>query len=315
MIRTRFRPGFVQVLLQLLFCSVLVAVSSCSQGPADLPAGERPIPALLEPSERVDFRKLPLQGANNFRDLGGYPAAGDRVTRWGLVYRSDKLSDLTDQDIGYLQRLGLHRIVDLRSQAEKDSDPDQLGASLQQVYVPMPIEVSEAQIRELEEKIKSGDLSAEQSRQFLRDANRAFVDDYTPLYSEWLHSLLKTGNLPIVFHCTEGKDRTGFAAAILLLAVGVDEQLVFDDYLASNQYLADSTDSKLRWVKIMSLFQVDTEAIRPVFNVERSYLQSAFQRISERYGSFQAYLREGLGIDAEEQQQLTLLITQPVPQH
>lgn len=307
------RNGF-RIFRQLLIGGALVAATACSQGPADLAAEKRPIPALMEPGERIEFRKLPLQGANNFRDLGGYPAADDRVTRWGLVYRSDKLSDLTDEDIDYLQRLGLHRIVDLRSQAEKEAEPDQLGDSLQRAYVPMPIEVSAAQIKVLEEKIMAGDLSAEQSRQFLRDANRAFVDDYTPLYSQWLHSLLEAGNLPIVFHCTEGKDRTGFAAAILLLTVGVDEQVVFEDYLASNQFLADSTDGKLRWVKIISLFQVDTEAIRPIFSVERSYLQSAFERIRQQYGSFQIYLREGLGIDAEEQQQLTLLMTQPRPQ-
>lgn len=293
----------------LLIAVILAAIAGCSREISDLPPSQRPIPALLPETERAELRALPVSGARNFRDLGGYPAAENRITRWGLLYRSAKLSELDSDDQAYLQRLQLQRIVDFRSPAEVEDEPDALGAELSQHYLAMPIAVSEADTQQLMESIESGSLTPDQSRQFLVKANRHFVDEYTPQYSAWLHSLLDQQSTPMVFHCSEGKDRTGFGAAILLLTLGVDKTEVMRDYLASNQYLLPSVDRRMTMMKWMSLFQLDTDAIRPVFLVEQQYLESAFGRIDERYGSFQNYLRTGLGIDQEEQQRLVMLYT------
>lgn len=301
--------GARRTLNRLLLVASVFLVAACTRSPADLPAQQRPIPAELAAEARQASRLLPLEGANNFRDLGGYATTDNRVTRWGMLYRSAKLSDLSDDDQAYLQRLHLKRIVDFRSPAETTDEPDQLGTSLQAIYRPLPIAVSEADTQRLMDKIDAGELTAEESRQFLVRANRHFVDDYSDTYSQWLHSLLDAGNLPMVFHCSEGKDRTGFAAALLLLTVGVDKQQVMQDYLASNRYLEASVDRRMLMMKVLSLFQFDADAIRPVFSVERQYLQSAFDRIDERYGSFDNYLQAGLDIDPQERRRLVELFT------
>lgn len=295
--------------LLLVLAPLFVTIAGCSRDAADLPPADRPIPAMLPGDERAAMRELPLEGARNFRDLGGYPAANNRVTRWGVLYRSAKLSDLSADDQAYLQRLQLQSIVDFRSALETADEPDKLGPVLQQHYLALPIAVSEADTKRLMEKIEAGSLTAQESKQFLVSANRHFVDEYSAQYSNWLHSLLDENNTPMVFHCSEGKDRTGFGAAILLLAVGVDRSDVMRDYLASNQYLLASVDKRMTMMKWMSLFQLDTDAIRPVFLVERQYLESAFARIDERYGSFENYLRTGLDIDPQEQQRLVQLFT------
>lgn len=298
----------------LLLC-VLVFLAGCEQQLSDLPPDQRPIPAEQEMEQRASLRRLPVEGANNFRDLGGYPVAGGRITQWGLVYRSDALSDLTTDDQRYLQRLGLNRIVDLRSEQEQMDEPDRLSPELSAKYVAMPVPVSEADTQILMDKISEGNLTAVDSHNFLIKANRLLVDDYTELYSRWLHSLLDANNLPLVFHCTEGKDRTGFGAALLLLTLGADKELVMQDYLASNQYLEASVDRRLTMMRVLSLFQMDTSAIRPVFTVSAEFIQSAFNRIDERYGSFDRYLREGLDIDETEQAQLIAMLTvaRPAP--
>ena len=90
---------------------------------SQLSADERPIPAQLPPEERLALRKLPFEQAHNFRDLGGYLSGDGRYTRWGKIYRTDKLSSLSEQDQRYLQRLGVKRIVDFRSDEERNTAP------------------------------------------------------------------------------------------------------------------------------------------------------------------------------------------------
>ena len=296
----------------LITALALVAVSlcACDSGPASLAADKRPIPAELPRTERTAHRDLPLQGAYNFRDLGGYPTADGRTTRWGLVYRSGQLSDLSGEDQRYLQRLHLKRVVDFRSQGEVSADPDQLGDDSSAQLVLMPINVTGANPQLMEEKIRSGNVTAEEMERFMVDANHTFVEKYTALYSRWLHSFLNAGNLPAVFHCSAGKDRTGFGAAILLRTLGVDQKIVMQDYMASNQYNAEYIEHMLLMVKIGSFFRADTDALKPVFTVEPKYLQAAFDTIDKEYGSFENYLRDGLKITPEQQQQLINTLTE-----
>lgn len=302
-------PSVNRAMRYCLYVLFITTLAACSRSVSDLPPSERPIPASLPEAQREASRLLPLEGAKNVRDLGGYPTGEQRMVRWGVFYRSANLADLSTDDQVYMQRLQLQRIVDFRSATEVNDEPDKLGDELQPHYVPMPIAVSEADTKQLMQNIESGSLTADESRQFLVSANRHFVDEYTPLYSEWLHALLDPRNTPMLFHCTEGKDRTGFGAAVLLLTLGVGKPDVMRDYLASNRYLEASVDKRMALMKWASLFQLDTDAIRPVFLVEPQYLESAFQRINERYGSFDNYLRDGLGIDREEQQRLIALYT------
>ena len=297
------------ILAYLVVVPLLAFMAGCDSGPASLAAADRPIPAQLPPAEREAFRRLPLEGAHNFRDLGGYKTQDGRVTKWGLVYRSDELSGLTRADQQYLGRLDLKTVVDFRSDMERVKDPDQIGTATSAREITMPITVTGADVSGISDRIKSGELTEAESFQFMVDANREFVETYTPLYRQWIHTLLDPNTLPTVFHCTAGKDRTGFGAAILLRALGVDQATVMSDYLASNGYNEQAVERMFLLIRLSSFFQTDTSSLKPLFSVNPEYLETAFSTINRKYGSFENYLRSALQLTIDQQQQLIDLLT------
>jgi protein-tyrosine phosphatase len=291
---------------------LLFSLLGCSRGPESLSANERPIPSQLPSNERESLRKLPFKGAHNFRDLGGYKTTDGRQIKWGLLYRSDKLSELTSTDEQYMERLSLKRIVDFRSVAEREAQPDRIAPDSSIRIEQLPVNVSGVNPDLIKNKIESGDVSQQEMSKLLIDANREFVEKYTPLYREWIQSLLDKDAVPMVFHCTAGKDRTGFAAALVLLALGVPKDTVMSDYLATNTFTGEHVEKTLLVIKLASFFQTDVEAIRPLFGVEAEFLQEAFNAIDEHYGSTENYLQNGLGLDKEKLSQLKNLLTEAI---
>ena len=194
---------------QFLLLIIMFGLVGCGGSAGD--AQQRVVPANLAAAEREAYRKLPMDGADNFRDLGGYKTRDGRTVKWGLVYRADSLAELSDQDLEYLQRLGIKQIVDFRTPFEKEEDPDRLPPSVN--YVERPIEVEGTAVKELFEKISGGDIDDLNAMELMENANRAFVTSQQHVYGPHLKSLLDDNNLPSVAHCTGGKDRAGFGAA------------------------------------------------------------------------------------------------------
>lgn len=278
------------------------AIAACALALAcgGLPAPEeRAIPAQLPEALRDAGRQLPVEGAHNFRDLGGYATADGRRLKWGVLYRSNALADLTDDDLAYLARLGLQRVVDFRSPAERERDPDRLPASPDLDVVLRPIQGDALDPAELRDRLLAGEGSADDWQRMLVEANRAFVRDFGGVYAAFLRDLADTDELPLVFHCTAGKDRAGFAAAVALLAAGVPRETIMRDYLLTNELSADHTGRVLRLLRIFSLFRARPEAVRPLFEARREYLQAAFDAIDADFGGTDAWLRDGLAADAE----------------
>ena len=271
---------------------------------SQLSADERPIPAQLPPEERLALRKLPFEQAHNFRDLGGYLSGDGRYTRWGKIYRTDKLSSLSEQDQRYLQRLGVKRIVDFRSDEERNTAPHPLHPESRILIDPLPINVEAAQIERVTARLQEQNVSAEDMVEFLMSANRAMVTHFTDTYRNWIHSLLSDDHYPQLFHCTAGKDRTGLAAALLLRALGVSEETVMEDYLATNHYTAARIDEIIRQIQEMDVFKVEEPVIRTLFHVQPQYINAAFEVIAERYGDIEAYLQDGLALDRFQREQL-----------
>ena len=119
------------------------------------------------------------------------------------------------------------------------------------------------------------------------------------VYSKFLKDLIKNEG-PTLFHCTAGKDRAGFAAAITLIALGVPKEVAINDYMKTNAFTADRIDDMLDQIKLMSLFQADVEILRPLLGVEQEYIETAFKTAEQTYGSLENYIREGLEISDEE---------------
>jgi protein-tyrosine phosphatase len=250
----------------------------------------------------VERRHVALEGAQNFRDLGGYTTEDGRQVRWGLLYRSDNLAHLTDADLERIRSMGIRLVCDFRSPEEKAEEPDRLPADDPPGVAALPIFDESFSPSDLRERFSAGDLGDLDLRQTLTDANRLFATRFAAQYRTMLELLSQPENLPAVVHCTAGKDRAGFASAVILLTLGVPEESVYEDFLLTNHYTAQRIERTLWTIRLVSLFRVDPEQVRPVLGVERGYLAAALDEIQKRYGSFDAYRREALGFDDAETQ-------------
>lgn len=271
----------------------------------------RPVPALMPESERESWRRLPLQGARNFRDLGGYLTGDGARLKWGVIYRADGLHNLTGSDLVYLTRLGIRTVVDFREQYEFERSPDRLPDGVR--HVALPITVGGEDVRqEIVRAIKEAtdlDLS-----DFLVDVGQKLVTEHTPVYRTWLRELADNElAVPHVFHCSAGKDRTGFAAGLLLRILGVPFDTVLHDYEKSNVFLERFFRSVLRRVRIFSLFRRDGNVLIPMFIADPRYLETSFATIDREWGDFARYVADGLGLSTGDVDRLRARLLERVP--
>lgn len=227
-------------------------------------------------------RVLPLQGATNFRDLGGYPGHGGRPLRWRRLFRSDHLAGLTEADHAALAGLGLARSFDFRGVDERAATPYQLPGVVQH-----PLSIEPTVVQRMQDMVAAGQqLTASVAVDLMQDLYRALVNDQAHRFAELFEQLL-AAEAPVVFHCTAGKDRTGFAAALILSALGVPRDLVVQDYLLTNQYFrhAPPTDS-----------DTPAEALAVLWRVEPGFLDAALQVVDTDHGGIERYLRQRLGL-------------------
>ena len=231
-------------------------------------------------------RSLHLASAPNFRDAGGYRTADGSWVKMGVVYRTGDISKLTGADLAELQRLGIHTIYDLRTDSEVAASPDQVPAGAKDIR---------ENVLGAADTGSFSSTSAAESVQIMQQAEVTMVDSASAqtAYHDVLTGIATGRNLNVVYHCTAGKDRTGWASAALLTALGVPEQTVLADYLASNDYNAASNAATLA-----SLPAAYAAVYKPLLAVDPSYLNSGFTEVQKQYGSFGGYLKKGLDLDS-----------------
>lgn len=231
---------------------------------------------------------LRLASADNFRDVAGpgYPTRDGGRVRREMFYRSNELQ-LTHEDATSLSTLGIRAIHDLRGQLEIDAHPDVEvpGATWQHVEISgIPTEMVE------------GLADSAAAHRVMREVYESFVR--TPQarasYARLLTSLA-TGDLPQLFHCTAGKDRTGWAAVLLLEIAGVDRDTILADYLLTNE-VSSATREKYLALIGEHLGPEKVAVYEPTMVVEAEYLEAAYDAVAADYGSVDAYLRNGLGL-------------------
>ena len=243
-------------------------------------------------------RLLPLQHAINARDLGGYATADGRTVKWGVLYRSDSIAELDAQDVDLLRQLHLSVVTDFRSAREREGAEDRLPQqSPPIVYRTVSVNNPVLDVAELGRRVYAGEITNAELLALLD--RRAYITDpaLRAAWGNWLRSLSQPGELPQLFHCTAGKDRTGFAAAIALLAVGVPRETVMDDFLLSNQFLAQRIAEGTARIQSATTADLDPEVLAQVIGVSASSLKGAFAEMEIQYGSIEGYIRDGLGID------------------
>ncbi len=250
----------------------------------------------------VAERQLPLSCCDNFRDLGGYRTADGRTLKWNRLYRANDLSKLTPDDLAYLGQLDVKLVCDFRSNREREASPDpEIDAADQ---LNFPVDQLGVDPKEIQRKIRTGGLVGLSIEQTMIDAYRAFVTDFPEQWTAMFERLEQPENFPTVVHCTAGKDRTGFASALVLLAIGVPVETVFEDYLLTNYYQQNFMRFVLRWVPLYSFFRTKRDDLLPLLLAKRKYLQASIDAMVEEYGSIDGYLEGALGLTAERRAQL-----------
>ena len=242
-------------------------------------------------------RHLNLAGASNFRDLGGYPGTDGRRVRWRQIFRSNHLGHLTEADIDVLRPLGLRSAFDFRGTEERVA----ATCGLTEIAVhSLPIEPTV--VAALRARLAGGTaLSSADALEVMRDSYRNYVRYNTASFRALFAHLLED-RAPLVIHCTAGKDRTGFACALILHALGVADKVIAEDYLLTNRfYRRDASASN----------DLPDDVKQVLGSVEGSFLAAAFEAISADYGDLQSYFDDGLGLGAGERAALQARYLEP----
>jgi protein-tyrosine phosphatase len=231
-------------------------------------------------------RHLDLAGASNFRDLGGYPGRDRRAVRWRQIFRSNHLGHVTAPDVEVLRGLGLKSAFDFRGTEERVA----ALCGIEEITVhSLPIEPTV--VATLRARAATGaELSPADAVDVMRDSYRNYVRYNTQSFRALFAHLLED-RAPLVVHCTAGKDRTGFACALILHALGVPDDLIAQDYLLTNRfYRRDPSASS----------ELPDDVRQVLGSVEASFLAAAFEAISVDYGDLESYFSDGLGLGARE---------------
>ena len=290
----------MKIIKYILVVFVLIVISVFWFNGKEIPSFERPIPVKFSENLREDYRKLPFTGAHNFRDLGGYKTEDGKAIKWGKIYRSDDLHLLTDEDLKYLSRLNIKSVVDFRSDEERESEPDRLNPDMTQVLLPIKFQPEELDDETLKNLMKNLTFGTLDSSNLLRDFNIVIVKDFATEYKIFFRHVIENNAEPIVFHCTAGKDRAGFASAMILTVLGVPREKVIEDYLLTNTYVKDHVDSEMLEIELKTFFRADTDNLRKINLVEERYIQAAFDTIDSEWGGMDNYISGALGLSEED---------------
>lgn len=276
---------------------LLIVLSSVTFGSCSKTSDNEPEP---EPGLSLGIASIP-----NLRDMGGYTTADGATISRGLVYRSNQLNGVSESDMILFANLNLINDFDLRTSSEREAKPDELPVGVNNVWLNVladdPTSGPANLIGLLKDPQQANiELGNGQVEEKFKDAYRQFInlESAQIAFSELFLSLGDENQLPALFHCTTGKDRTGWAAAALLTIIGVPEEVVMEDYLRSNDYILPMYEDLIQQF-------VDAggehNIIISILGVKEEYLNAAFEEMNTEYGSIENYFSEGLGITVDQQ--------------
>ena len=271
--------------------SLLLSGAALAHAAPLSPVGSLDVGSLdLGSSQQVDDAPR-LVGIDNFRDVAGtgagYSGSFALPVNKGVFYRANAITP-KGTDMAALESLGLTKVYDLRTAPEIADKPDVLPTGV--AYENIPILAGD--LYETAFQIKS----PEEARSLMQDANRSFVTGTAERagFAQLLTALAETDG-PQDFHCTAGKDRTGWASMLLLSIAGVDRATIMRDYLLTNEYSAESIEATLAYISNVAGPAVATN-MEPLLGVEAGYIEAGLDQLESSYGTVDRYLTEGLGL-------------------
>jgi len=293
----KFSKSYNFVLYTVIALLAVFVFTGCQRGITSQKASE------TKPGQNLGIASIP-----NLRDLGGYKTSDGETVASGLIYRSNQLSGISPEDMDKLAALKLKNAFDLRTAEEREKRPEELPPGVNYVVLDVLADSPQAGPAQLEKlmqdpKAATAELGGGKVEAAFRASYREFISlpSAKQGFRELFLSLEDKKQLPAVFHCTTGKDRTGWAAAALLTLLGVPKDQVYEDYLRSNDYILPA------YQKVIDGFVAaggDPEIPKAILGVKKEYLDAAFDEMEKEYGSIEKYFSEGLGIDAAQQKAL-----------
>jgi protein-tyrosine phosphatase len=247
------------------------------------------------------IREVKLEGAVNFRDIGGYATKTGKQVKMGVLFRSAALNTLTDNDLTHLNDLHIKYDFDFRGPYEVKTAPDKMPTNTIRISLPAGSEnIGDSNyMKNMSQLMKSDSFLLS----FYTNLT-PFKDRYLPLFDSLLSN---TNSSPILFHCTAGKDRTGIAAALILYALGVDEETIYNDYEATNYYRRNENAKSV--VMMKKYYGLDEKVAANLMGAKRAYIQSTFETIKANFGTVDNYLSKVMGLNSQKIKQLQKLYT------
>ncbi|MEH7355758.1 tyrosine-protein phosphatase [Neobacillus drentensis] len=244
-------------------------------------------------------RVVPFIGANNFRDMGGYRSSDGRTVKFGLFFRSDELTRLTDEDMNFFKTLNIKYIFDYRDELEAQKKPDPILSNV--TYERIPTFEQNNQFGTIEEMARSN---------FFKNLTLDTMSEMyskmplnNPSYKRLMEIIQDPNNLGLLHHCAAGKDRTGVGATLILSALGVPKETVMEDYLLTNETMKEYNEKVLK--QISGHFDDrGLQIIEHLLGAKEEFLEGVFQTITNTYGNIDTYFAHEFGLTKEKRQAL-----------
>lgn len=243
-------------------------------------------------------RHLPIEKGFNYRDLGGYPTRDGRHVKWGQLFRTDEIHDLTNDDKVYINSISIKNVIDFRTYDESNSNPEHVFTGYHHLPIEagnlVPIAVSLCpSMSSVFGVPPPGPNDPTFSRQDvfneMVNMNKLFINNDIIIgqYRKFFEQVQNSSAIPLIYHCSAGKDRTGAASLFILTALGVSEDVIIEDYLLSNKYLAPKYAGLL----------AQCPDLTPAFGVQVEFIRAAIDTAKEKYGSVENFLTQKLGVN------------------
>lgn len=254
-------------------------------------------------------RLIQLENSINIRDIGGYTGLNGRKTLWGKVIRSEELAHLSDNDVAYFEKIGLKHIFDFRDRSKAERLPDRIPKTADYTQVPvledMPFNSAEIDFDD--------PLGIDKH---MRKIYRFQVEHKASAYATILKVMTDPNAYPILYHCTNGKDRTGFMTALILLICGVPEATILSDYSLTNLTFDEAFETlgTIMADDINKQVSVSREKLRDFFGVKPAWLKIQLDYIRDHYGSVDAYLLDNTDLTQEDLDAIRSNMLEPAPE-
>ena len=248
---------------------------------------------------RVASRTVNVPGVQNFRDLGGYPVyAQHKRIRWGMLYRSARMDLSQPATRDKLNHLGIRTVIDLRTPSESPLPADTLPGQPRVVHIPIPVDCLTDILADIDQQRIQPDTIG----RIVERINRHIVAANAPAFRQMFDILLDKENYPAVIQCSTGKGRTGIASALVLNALGVNDDDIMTDYRLS-RFNIPTAISYVYELPVRS-----QEALITLFSARENFLNAAKDEIERTYGSVDEYLTKAVGLQKDELKDLRKIL-------